>query len=199
MRAWAEIACSGPYSKAQVRQRSSRRISSNEIFRDVPPLMAMQSQTYTISGLSVELGHDRRSLSRWLDTLPPAEIDEQGNKRWRIRDVVDHINAQTSGDGLSDVRKEYAFWVGEMLYPALFSGKNVVSIFTGGLRDELGLSKAQTLRAYQILCLAVGTELLESLPGIRLRVPSLIEQIHKKGIETVVAELWPDDKPGVAP
>lgn len=155
--------------------------------------MAMQSQLYTINGLATELGHDRRSLARWLDDLPAAQTDADGTKRWRLRDVLDHIDAKNRAPSLEEsVRRDYAKWLGEMLFPALFSSKNVVSIFTGGLRGELGLSKAQALRAYQIMLLAVSTELVESLPGIRIRVPPLAERLAEKGVDQVVREQWPD-------
>ena len=53
--------------------------------------MSMQSQVYSISALSVELGHDRRTLAKYLDDVVPAQTDPDGTKRWRLRDVLDKI------------------------------------------------------------------------------------------------------------
>ncbi len=57
--------------------------------------MAMQKQTWTINGLSTELGMDRRTLSKRLSNLPPAEQEQQKGKtvrRWHLQNVLTHLN-----------------------------------------------------------------------------------------------------------
>jgi hypothetical protein len=49
--------------------------------------MAMQAQLWTMSGLAVELGWDRRTVAMRCSKVPPAgEIN--GAKAWKIADVI---------------------------------------------------------------------------------------------------------------
>ena len=54
--------------------------------------MTMQPQTYSINGLSVELGLDRRTLAKRLASVPPAAMRGK-SKRWRLRDVLRALDA----------------------------------------------------------------------------------------------------------
>ncbi len=49
--------------------------------------MPMQPQTWTVNGLSVELGEDRRTLAKRLADVPPAETKGK-TKRWRMTDAL---------------------------------------------------------------------------------------------------------------
>lgn len=52
--------------------------------------MAMQKQKYSISGLSVELGIDRRTLAKRLDPLQPVEVKGKSNF-YHMSDVIQHL------------------------------------------------------------------------------------------------------------
>ena len=57
--------------------------------------MAMQRKLWSINGLATELDADRRTLSRDLRDLPPAESKRIGSrieKRWLIGDVLEHMD-----------------------------------------------------------------------------------------------------------
>lgn len=156
--------------------------------------MAMQTQLFSLSGLGVELDIDRRTLAKKLDNLPPAATDPDGTKRWRIRDVLEHLKrADESPAGLAGFADDYRQWVCHQLVPALFGAERFIRVFTGGLRAEVGLTKAQTLRAYQVLLIATVSELERALgPGTTIKLPLLGERLARDGIDQVVADLWPD-------
>jgi hypothetical protein len=69
----------------------------------------MQAQLWTLSGLSVELALDRRSLAKKLEGLEPDEEDENKagrvSRKWRMARVVAHM-AGTATD--LDANKERA-------------------------------------------------------------------------------------------
>lgn len=53
--------------------------------------MAMQKQTWSISGISVELGIDRRTLAKKLDSLEPVEV--KGKSRlYHLADVIRRLD-----------------------------------------------------------------------------------------------------------
>jgi len=53
--------------------------------------MSMQPQTWSISGLAVELGMDRRTLAKRLAHVPPVTGTGR-RKRWRLADVLAELN-----------------------------------------------------------------------------------------------------------
>lgn len=61
----------------------------------------MQPDLWTLNRLALELGRDRRALGRDLEGLKPAESIRKGNRterKWRLRDVVEHLYAQRPAD-----------------------------------------------------------------------------------------------------
>jgi hypothetical protein len=44
-------------------------------------------KSFTINALADALGHDRRSLKRWLRGVPPLDADGDGNPRWTLEAV----------------------------------------------------------------------------------------------------------------
>ncbi len=61
--------------------------------------MALQAQLWSLNALSTELDRDRRSLARRLEDLTPDEqVKHAGRqiKRWRLRRVLAHLDAQTT-------------------------------------------------------------------------------------------------------
>lgn len=159
--------------------------------------MSLQTKLYTLNALSTELGHDRRSLGKWLDNLPPAETAADGTRRWRMRDVLDHLATRraTPTAGTESPEEEMSSWVAHKLVPAIFGSETFVRTFTGGMRAELGLSKGQTLRAYMLVLLALAAELERAGISCGIELPPLAEQIAKEGFDAVVAR-WPDSPRG---
>lgn len=54
----------------------------------------MQAELWSLNGLAVELGRDRRSLARDLDSLEPDKTERRGSKidrRWRMKRVIEHL------------------------------------------------------------------------------------------------------------
>lgn len=150
----------------------------------------MQSQTFTLSGLSVELGVDRRTIAKMLDDLPAAETEPDGKKRWKLRAVLAHIEKRKASDVGQSATDQEGAWIGHELTPAIFGSKTFMSIFMRGLRDELGMSKRDVLRTYLLLFLALAAELERAgIPDIKL--PPLAERIMREGFDVVAAD-WTD-------
>ncbi len=71
----------------------------------------MIAKTYSISGLSVELGIDRRSLARQLEGLTPKSEKVVGNRterQYTMADVVTHIFGRASDGEVYDYAVERA-------------------------------------------------------------------------------------------
>lgn len=72
----------------------------------------MQAKLWTLNGLAVELGRDRRALARDLEGLEPDTTRQTGSRterRWRLRHVIEHLMRPTgeSTEGL-DAEQERA-------------------------------------------------------------------------------------------
>src|SRR3989344_974024 len=139
--------------------------------------MSLQSKLYTLNALSTELGYDRRSLGKWLDTLPPAETEPDGARRWRMRDVLDHIAAREKRSAApaeqQTAQDEIHEWIAHQLVPAIFGSKTFVSTFTGALRTEMGMSKVDALRAYMYMLIALTAEIEHAGVSIGIELPPL--------------------------
>lgn len=62
----------------------------------------MQAQLWTLSGLAVELGRDRRSLARALEGLKPDDESRDAagrlTRRWLMRRAVEHLTPSPSSE-----------------------------------------------------------------------------------------------------
>lgn len=71
----------------------------------------MQSKLWTLSGLAVELGHDRRTLASRLDGLAPDEESQlstgRTSRKWRMARAVAHLYA-SANPGELDLNAERA-------------------------------------------------------------------------------------------
>jgi phage terminase Nu1 subunit (DNA packaging protein) len=68
----------------------------------------MQARLWSLNGLAVELGQDRRTLARKLEGLDPDEEKRQGRRtvrQWRLARVIEHLYR---GDGALDAVQERA-------------------------------------------------------------------------------------------
>jgi len=143
--------------------------------------MAMQRQTWTINGLSAEFGVDRRTLSKRLSGLPPAEIKELKNRterRWYLSDVLSHLERRDSqADGIeAEALAEFKRIIAENLYPSIITSNAFGAIISNGLQDELGLTEAQGRRAYELACAALVYALCEVLEDddLQFQLPDFI-------------------------
>ena len=114
--------------------------------------MAMQRQTWSISGLATELDMDRRTLAKRLADLPPAEVKQVGRrteKRWRLADAIAHIQPYAKDGPVNPPNslriyseqaiKHFAWWLTEEWGPA----------WSGLLKTETDLSKEQIRHLYK--------------------------------------------------
>jgi len=95
--------------------------------------MGMQRQLWSLNALSNELGMDRRTLAKRLQSLPPSETKEYDNrteKLWHMADVVEHMQRQKTRKGerptpINGFRmiheegiKHFLWWLGNEMAPA---------------------------------------------------------------------------------
>ena len=157
----------------------------------------MQSQTFTLSGLAVELGIDRRTVAKMLDDLPASEKEPDGTRRWKLRAVLAHIEQRKAMPDVGqsaniEARVEMHTWLCHQLLPAIIGSKTFVTTLTGRLRAELGLSKVQVARAYMFVLLALVAELENSGIYCGLDLPPIAQKICEEGFDKFVAVHWPD-------
>lgn len=65
----------------------------------------MQAELWTLNGLAVELGRDRRSLARDLEGLEPDKVERKGGRterRYRLKRVVEHLYRSQPGSPVED-------------------------------------------------------------------------------------------------
>lgn len=113
--------------------------------------MSMTPELWSISGLSVELGIDRRTLNKRLSGLrPDAERREAGKtvKRWRLARVLRHLDLQSRGNGQSQASNHLlvllnqdAELVCRHLYPSILSSRYFRGLTINYLRQDLGAQR----------------------------------------------------------
>jgi hypothetical protein len=150
--------------------------------------MAMQRQTWSINGLSAELEMDRRTLSDRLSGLPPAESRQLKNRtehRWYLSDVLEHLENPGASRGIGEAMDGFKRLVGKNLYPSIVASRSFGAIIANGLKDELGLTQAQGLRAFQLAGVALSFALCEVLEDddMQFQIPDFIVEMHELGIE----------------
>jgi len=148
----------------------------------------MQRQTWSINGLSAELGMDRRTLSDRLDGLPPAETKQLKNRtesRWYLSDVLEHLENPDAFRGLEEALTGFNRIVAQSLYPSIIASESFSAIIANGLTDEFNLTRAQGLRAFQICGAALSFALCEVLEDddLDFKIPDFVVEMHELGIE----------------
>ena len=152
--------------------------------------MAMQRQTWSVNGLSAELAMDRRTLSDRLDGLPPAETKQLKNRtehRWYLADVLEHLENPNASRGIDEAIAGFKRLIGQELYPAVITSKHFGAIIANGVAEELGLTKEQGRRAYELACVALSYALAEALEddGMEFLIP---DGVMDKPTETAELE-----------
>jgi hypothetical protein len=95
--------------------------------------MAMTAKVFSISGLSIELGRDRRTISRALSHTPPDGKCEDGTDGWHLRTALQRL-----GDG----RDRYADDAG---LNALEAASAAVDDLLDALRAEPSVKRRREL------------------------------------------------------
>lgn len=162
----------------------------------------MQAQLWTISGLSAQLGIDRRTLAKRLQGLTPASVEKRSDgakvRRYKLADVVAHLNRDPQATkGPTDAQVDEAAegflaFVGRDMLPGMI--ENSAGITTSLMVSEVGITKAQALHAFSLMYGGLLYGLHEAAPGrtIPYVVPPIIEGIRKHGPAAYAAEHWPD-------
>ncbi|MDQ3565918.1 MAG: hypothetical protein M3436_18085 [Pseudomonadota bacterium] len=177
--------------------------------------MAITTQLWTISGLSIELVIDRRTLAKRLASLRPDDMRTEGGKqikRWRLSRVLAHLQGNGKSEAAYD-REALEEMVCRSIYPAVVSSRYFRGLTINYLRQDLGVPTVDALRAYQVACLGLCYALAEffklvndSLDGVAEReeippadladfevlAPSCFEELKNIGPEAYAAKYWPD-------
>lgn len=166
----------------------------------------MQRKEWSLSALSVELAVDRRTLGKRLQHVPPVAIQHCGNrieKKWLLRDVIPYVDgsaAEQQQSGEEDAKEMLKSWCGREMYPALIDSPEFIGLLTGSLTSELGLTKAQTLKAYQLVTMAIMWALSAGFDDEHMKFSilgdSLTRDLSDKSVpelEAYAKEHWPND------
>lgn len=171
--------------------------------------MPITETLWSVSGLSVELGIDRRALAAQLATLRPDDMrTEKGGKRqikrWRLQRVLAHLGK--NGEASHEAIAKYEEMVCRGVYPFVLSSRYFRGLIINYLREELGISTVDALRAYQAACLGLGYALAESvqmiqdereeippafLAEVQFLVPACFEELRNLGPAAYAAKYWP--------
>jgi len=152
--------------------------------------MPMQKRTWTISGLSVELEIDRRTLAKRLQGLPPAEIKRIGDRterRWYLQDVVEHLQDAPKGkrrggrpriDG--EMIARFNRIIAEDLFPDVIASPYFERVMLAGGVEDYGLSESQSRNMFGLAVLGLSYALAETLGD-----PDIKIGYHKHTIELI--------------
>jgi hypothetical protein len=156
--------------------------------------MAMNPQLWSLSGLSIELGIDRRTLAKRLSSLrPDGEGIEAGKtvRRWRLARVLRHLKAAGAGADerrIAGMVEDHKHLVSEYLFPAAMGSRYLLGFFLAHLHEDIGLTKPQALRAYGAAVLALHYAIAEFFAGVdaELAGDPLSENIEDHDIEVCI-------------
>ena len=131
----------------------------------------MQKKLWSINALSNELGHDRRSLSKWLEGLPPEKVDGRV-KYYLLSDVLEHLGrdgklreekrttSQSPGE-YNPIRSMVEEGVKHFVY---FFGDESLNFWLA-LMKEKGFEPLQALELYRYLSFMIYLKCEEFLTG----------------------------------
>jgi hypothetical protein len=104
---------------------------------------------------------------------------------------MEYLRNPTPARDLEPYIEEFRQMVGKMLYPGILSTKAFGAIIINLCHEELGIEKAQGLRIYQLVALALCyafSELLED-DDMTFALPDHIEEMAKLGPEAYLEKL----------
>jgi len=157
----------------------------------------MQSKLWSISGLATELGMDRRTLAKRLESLAPAEEKKTGKriqKLWRMSDVVEHLRSPRPQQAELDAEnkkltKEY---LSTQLFPLIVSNAAFVGTIFSGAKDD-GLTRQQALNQYKTAFYAIVSA-LSDITGdedFQVETGKFYEFLQEKGDKEIIKN-WPE-------
>lgn len=129
--------------------------------------MAMSLQTWSLSGLAVELRIDRRTLAKKLRGLAPIEEKRVGwrtERRWLLFDAIAHLNRSKGDVKLAEERVKQAGeiikrFVAKDMIPSLVDSPLYRAIALRA-HDDFGLSKEDAfdllLAVTVLICRSIG-------------------------------------------
>jgi hypothetical protein len=156
--------------------------------------MAMLKKFWSINALANELDLDRRTVAKRLEGLPPATEKKVGSrieKRWHLAEVLEHFKNPKPADDFVAEMKEM---VGRLMYPALISSRSFQNILMHGTVEDLGLSKVQAMRCYQLACVALlwGFNEIHEDEDIVYSIPDHVKDMQETGLDAYVEKHWPN-------
>ena len=166
---------------------------------------------WSINALSVELGIDRRTLSKRLDNLPPAETKRLKNrteKSWALQAVVEHLNRSNKPKSTKNEAAEIAaaermlenikLFLGDKLIPDVINHPAFCNLIINGVSEELGITKAQAVQAYRFAGLAVVVAVDKLLGELRYDMPEdgPYWELGTLGIEGFALKYYSEPLPG---
>lgn len=163
----------------------------------------MIAREWSLNALETETSLDRRTLAKRLAHLPATSVKVIGTRierKWRLRDILPYLDAKPSEPTRSieaDTHEMMKVWVGTDLFPKLIETPAFLSLLTGHLVTELGLSKGQALATYQAAVMALVYGLCEGFADddMQFNLPddALTRKLGDKSIdelEAYAAEHW---------
>jgi hypothetical protein len=154
--------------------------------------MGMQRQVWSVNALAIEFNTDRRTLSKWLQDLPPAEsrkIGDRIEKRWFLSDVVNHLQRDKraiqrgADDREAEIRRGLNAWIADTLVHALLDSRYFQALLLKG-PDEEDISPEAGEHALSTAVLAITYGLADVMgePDIQFNLPdSIIEIMRRSG------------------
>jgi hypothetical protein len=137
-------------------------------------ILSMTKREWSLSALATEFGLDRATVAGRLKHVPPVAVKRVGDradKKWLLKDAALRLQAKKdpSLKGADSqvltpqircdqaLLKDFTF---ECLLPGLVEAENFRGLLTSYVRDELKLSKRETVKVYRIaaggLCCTLG-------------------------------------------
>jgi hypothetical protein len=168
---------------------------------------------WSINGLSVELGIDRRTLGKKFSNLRPDGEGIEGGKtvrRWYMARVLKHLKAadRTSAGVDEQLIEDHKHVVTEFLFPALTGSRYFLGFFVAYLHEDIGLTKVQALQAYGAVVIALHYAIAEFFAGvdaevageplsedienqeIEVRIPTELRKLCELGAEAYAGKYW---------
>lgn len=160
----------------------------------------MQAKLWSLNALAVELGRDRRSLARILESLPPDEEETSKSgrvsRRWRMARVVGHLidgERGVDGEGSLDLNQERA----RLARAQREKTELEVAVTRGELirRQHMMETLGRALTAFRARLLSAASKLA---PLVNAGNPNLARDLIERELNEALSELA-DFDPGSVP
>lgn len=150
----------------------------------------MQRKTWSVNALAVEFDTDRRTVSKWLQDLPPAEsrkIGDRMEKRWYLSDVVNHLQRskraikRSADDREAEIRRGLNAWIADTLVRALLDSPYFRVYLLKGMEDgELIAEEGERNLSMAVMAITHGLSDVMDEPDIQFNVPPEVIEIMQR-------------------